>query len=265
MPAWRRHTSCQQDCAVGLPPNLILTYMQVWRSRLAVIELLLQAGASTDIQDAESGWYVQQMPICTQPCLAAVSSPAVRVPALGPSYCFEGSSGLAGQGCKLQCALALCRHGSTGICQMCKPDSSLHAAQSQAAPWGVGQRCTAPCSTGTCRQHPCCCKLALPRWPAITRQALAGRLVKVRLRTEPDRLVSRDRSLSKPPVVSWNGQCAVAGCTHGPVRLGARAACQTECRLSHCQHWSSGSLPPHQLPCLRCCLSHKPDRLAAPC
>ena len=30
--------------------------MQVWRSRLAVIELLLQAGALTDVQDAESGW-----------------------------------------------------------------------------------------------------------------------------------------------------------------------------------------------------------------
>ena len=30
--------------------------MQVWRSRLAVIELLLESGAPTDVQDAESGW-----------------------------------------------------------------------------------------------------------------------------------------------------------------------------------------------------------------
>ena len=41
---------------------------QVWRSRLAVIDLLLQAGAPTDVQDAESGW-------CGPGCAPAASPP----------------------------------------------------------------------------------------------------------------------------------------------------------------------------------------------
>ena len=159
-------------------------------------QILLQSWPCTNIdlgfcRCGGAGWRSWSCCCRLEPCLTS------RMPSLAGKHATPAPVGLVSMSCGRHGPLAppvACYPGMP-LLQHCAPSVAAtrpqvrtsaacmmkHNAHSRTTPdtwlrpdraWCAGPPCTAPCSTGICRQLPCCCRLVHPLWPpATTRQA----------------------------------------------------------------------------------------------